>query len=104
MEPELHITSLEVLFSYLDNATLCIPEEHRVRVFKDMGFKLNEWASVPISSIRYELLKYDILFNYPCMQCGNDIVDGADDQQFCSFACKVEECGCKADPTCCGRD
>lgn len=23
---------------------------------------------------------------------------------YCSYACKVNDCGCKADPTCCGDD
>ena len=36
-----------------------------------------------------------------CWYCDDPIECG---RKYCSFACKVNDCGCKADPTCCGDD
>lgn len=101
---ELHITTLKTLFLYVHNATWCIPDEHRERVFKDLALNLHDWENIPISVLRNELKNFDIEFNDRCCYCGNEMVDANDGQQFCSYACRVKDCGCKADPSCCGRD
>lgn len=36
-----------------------------------------------------------------CWYCDKPIEYGVN---YCSYACKVNDCGCKADPTCCGDD
>jgi hypothetical protein len=36
-----------------------------------------------------------------CLYCDSVMECG---REYCSFACKVNDCGCKADPTCCGDD
>lgn len=97
-------TFIDKLFLYVHNATLCIPDEHRERVFKDLAYKLNEWEGIPMSILRNELKKFDVEFNDCCSYCGEEMEDAEDGQEFCSYACKVNECGCKADPSCCGRD
>ena len=36
-----------------------------------------------------------------CWYC-NDVIEYG--TEYCSYACKVNDCGCKADPTCCGYE
>lgn len=99
-----HIDDLRTLFLYLSNAVMCIPEEYQLRVFRDMAFKLHEWNDVPISVLRETLKEFGIEFNDTCDYCGEDMVDALDGQIFCSYSCRVKECGCKAHPSCCGDD
>jgi len=101
-DPQIH--DLKTLFRYLGNAVMCIPEEYQVRVFKDMAYKLHEWNNVPISVLRDTLKEFDVDFNDTCAYCGEEMVDGKDDEEFCSYECRVASCGCKASPSCCGKD
>ena len=102
MENTINITNLHTLFLYLGNATMSIPAEHRDRVFKDMAFKLHEWANIPISKLRDALGNFDVEFHNRCDYCGEEMIDAPDDQIFCSYACRVKDCGCKGVPSCCG--
>ena len=72
---------------------MCIPDEYQLRVFRDMAFKLNEWNDIPISKLREVLKEFDVEFNDTCTYCGKDIVDGDDEDQFCSNSCRIQECG-----------
>ena len=96
-DPQIH--DLRTLFLYLSNAVMCIPEEYQIRVFRDMAFKLREWNDVPMSALRETLKEFHVDFNDTCDTCGKDVPDG---ETFCSNACRIQECGCKGNPTCCG--
>lgn len=98
------INDLRSLFLYVANAVMCIPDEYQVRVFRDMAYKLHEWNNTPISELRTVLQEFDIQFNDTCSYCGEEMVDAPDDQMYCSYACRVNDCGCKASPSCCGSD
>lgn len=96
------INDLRTLFLYLSNAVISLPDIYQEQVFKDMAYKLHEWNGIPISELRTVLQDFDIQFNDTCFYCGEEMVDAPDDQMYCSYSCKVQDCGCKASPSCCG--
>jgi hypothetical protein len=73
-------------------------------IFVDMARFLHTEHAVPISDLRKTLKEFYIDFNDICVHCKREMVNGADGQTYCSDACRIDACGCKADPTCCGHD
>ena len=58
--------TLDAFLLYLANATMCIPEEYKKRVFQDMAAKLMEWDDITVEQIRAAFAKLDMSFEPRC--------------------------------------
>ena len=67
--------NLEALFLLLGNATMCIPEKHRNRVFQDMAYKLIEWYTVSRVELRKIFYNHGIVLEELCYECNTTILD-----------------------------
>ena len=69
------INSLDTLFLFLINSTMCIPHIYQDRVHNDMAYKLEEWASISRDELRTVFSKYSLDFKEKCYSCNEDMPD-----------------------------
>ena len=79
---------LEALFLLLGNATTCIPEAHRNRVFQDMAYKLMEWYDTPRVELRKILEIHGTRMEERCYEC-NTLIKTEVDQEDAKPLCKM---------------
>ena len=65
--------SLHSLFLYLANATLCIDEEAKDKVWNDMAYKLIEWNDVSRDEIRAVFCDFGAKFEELCHSCNEPL-------------------------------
>jgi len=92
---------LQTLFTYVQNAVMDITDEEQITVFQNLAYDLNTRHSIPSSELREALKEFDVPFEDNCAFCDKEVEYG---RQFCSYACEVNDCGCKGSPDCCGED
>ena len=85
--------NLEALFLLLGNATMCIPEKHRDRVFQDMAYKLMEWYDVSRVELRKAFDNHGIVLEELCHECNtliqNRLVNRNDTRPLCEECSKT---------------
>jgi len=72
---------LKTLFLYLANATLCIDDKSKDKVFNDMAYKLMEWDNVSRRELRKILQEFDVKFEELCTDCNKEMPDYDGDEE-----------------------
>jgi hypothetical protein len=71
-ETSLHL-SLYTFFLYLANATMCINEEAKDKVWNDMAYKLIEWNDTPRDELRAVFREFGAHFEELCYGCNEKL-------------------------------
>ena len=65
--------SLHSFFLYLANATICIDEEAKYKVWNDMAYKLIEWNDTPRDELRAVFREFGAQFEELCYSCNEPL-------------------------------
>jgi len=95
----LHL-SLYELFLYLANATMCIDEQAKDKVWNDMAYKLIEWNDTPRDELRAVFREFWVQFEELCSGCNEQLPEGDYIGNPLCAECKCISNDCPADCDC----
>ena len=104
-EESLHL-SLYTFFLYLANATMCIDEEAKDKVWNDMAYKLIEWNDVSRDELRAVFREFGATFEELCHGCNEPLPSEEYEGNPLCAECKIvsgEYCPAGCDCTHCQR-
>jgi len=72
---------LKTLFLYLANATLCIDDKSKDKVFNGMAYKMMEWDTISRCELRKVIQEFGIQFEELCSNCNEPLPDYNEDEE-----------------------